>query len=60
MIIQTSDGKIINDLPEEAVCLRTGKPVRDMDVCPGAYYDPHGFLCLPEDCDEFQEDYDEI
>lgn len=57
MKIRTADGVImIYCLPDNARCKCTGKSPEKMDSCPIYNFDDFGEECVPELCEEYEED----
>ena len=56
MNIRTQWGDKIFCLPDCARCRITGKSPEDMDSCPIINFDDFGDECVPELCDEYEED----
>ena len=56
MNIRTQWGDMIHCLPECARCRITDKSPEDMDTCPILNFDDFGAECVPELCEQYEED----
>lgn len=56
MNIGTACGVSIDCLPDNAKCKCTGKSPLEMDSCPICNFDDYGNECVPELCDEYEEE----
>lgn len=60
MEIKTKDGIDIYVLPPCAWCKVAKKDIEDMDACPMCNFDDFGDICVPEICEHYTEDKNEI
>ena len=56
MNIKTGDGIDIYCLPESALCKCENKKPSEMDTCPARMFDDFGDLCIPELCENYDEE----
>lgn len=56
MFIQTADGIPIYCLPDCARCETTGENPEAMQTCPLRAFDYFGDICIPEQCDYYEEE----
>ena len=57
MIIKTIEGIDIYCLPDCARCGMSGENPTDMDECPIGAFDLSGYVCVPDLCDEYSEEW---
>lgn len=56
MEIRTKDGMMIYCLPDNARCKLTGRNPESMCECPIFNFDDLGDICVPELCEEYEEE----
>ena len=60
MDIKTTSGIDVYSLPECARCGMSDLSPELMDECPIRNFDNNGEICVPELCDAYTEDYDDL